>query len=82
MNMLDDPGAAAIVRYTIDLAHSLGMKVVAESTSSEAIWDALAQMGCDEAQGYYICPPCPGAHLSRLLASREWIMRHHGDRFN
>lgn len=59
MHMIKDKGAAAIVKSTIELAHNLGMSVVAEGTADRQIWDALSELGCDEAQGHYISPPLP-----------------------
>jgi diguanylate cyclase (GGDEF)-like protein/PAS domain S-box-containing protein len=57
MHMVKDKGAAAIVKSTIELAHNLGMSVVAEGTASQDIWNELSLLGCDEAQGYFISPP-------------------------
>ncbi|MES3021590.1 MAG: EAL domain-containing protein [Pseudomonadota bacterium] len=59
MRMIDDKKAATIVRSTIELAHNLGLKVVAEGAASKKIWDALHLLGCDEAQGYFISPALP-----------------------
>lgn len=59
MKMVKDSRAAAIVRSTIHMAHDLGMTVVAEGTADVAIWNALAALDCDEAQGYYIARPMP-----------------------
>jgi diguanylate cyclase (GGDEF)-like protein/PAS domain S-box-containing protein len=67
MRMLEDSRAAAIVKSTIELAHNLGMSVVAEGTSSKEIWDALAEYGCDEAQGYYVAEPFPAADFGMWL---------------
>jgi diguanylate cyclase (GGDEF)-like protein/PAS domain S-box-containing protein len=67
MRMLEDKRAAAIVKSTIELAHNLGMTVVAEGTSNKAIWDALAEYGCDEVQGYYVAEPFPAAELGAWL---------------
>lgn len=63
MQMTRDKAAATIVKSTIDLAHNLGMSVVAEGTASRDIWDALALLGCDEAQGYLISPPLPASEF-------------------
>jgi diguanylate cyclase (GGDEF)-like protein len=72
MNMTSDPDAAAIVKAMIELAHSMGMKVVAEGTETKEIWDALKRLGCDEAQGYYISAPLP-AHVFRgWLEQSAW----------
>ncbi|WP_169741339.1 putative bifunctional diguanylate cyclase/phosphodiesterase [Andreprevotia chitinilytica] len=49
----------SIVRSIIELGHILGLNVVAEGIESEAVWQALAVMGCDEAQGYMIAKPMP-----------------------
>ena len=52
-------GDAMIVRSTIDLAHNLGLTVVAEGVENAVIYHALKKLGCDEAQGYFISKPMP-----------------------
>lgn len=59
MNMERDADDAKIVRSTIDLGHNLGLRVVAEGLESMAVWKLLGQMGCDQAQGYFISKPMP-----------------------
>ena len=61
-----------IVRSTIDLAHNLGLTVVAEGVESAAILQRLTDMGCDEAQGYHMSKPVP------LAALQEWAARRAG----
>ncbi|RJG20820.1 EAL domain-containing protein [Massilia cavernae] len=51
--------SATIVTSTIELGHNLGLKVVAEGVESEAVWERLALLGCDIAQGYLISRPMP-----------------------
>ena len=53
---LDD---ARIVRSTIELAHNLGLTVVAEGLETAKAWAMLSRLGCDEGQGYFICKPMP-----------------------
>ena len=72
--MLTDKRAAAIVKATIDLAHDLGMAVVAEGTASREIWDALAGYGCDEAQGFYVAPPLPAREFADWVRNRGFRM--------
>ena len=50
---------AMIVRSTIDLAHNLGLTVVAEGVETAAILERLRVLACDEAQGYHIARPLP-----------------------
>ena len=69
MNMMNDPDTAAIVKAMIELAHNMGMKVIAEGAETKEVWDALRRLECDEAQGYYISRPVP-AH-----AFRAWLER-------
>ena len=52
-------GDAMIVRSTIDLAHNLGLTVVAEGVENAVIYHSLKKLGCDEAQGYFISKPMP-----------------------
>ena len=59
-----------IVRSTIDLAHGLGLAVVAEGVENAAILAGLAKLGCDEAQGYYIAKPMPHDEFTRWLSVR------------
>jgi diguanylate cyclase (GGDEF)-like protein len=63
-----DPRTAAIVESTIQLAHSLGLILVAEGIETAGVLRLLANMGCDVGQGYYLGRPIPGADLTPLLA--------------
>lgn len=58
---------ALLVRSTIDLAHSLGLKVVAEGVETAEALAVLAGMGCDLAQGYFIARPMPLGELAAFL---------------
>ena len=69
--MADDPRAAAIVRSTIDLAHSLGMTLVAEGVEDEATAGQLALSGCDEAQGFYFSKALPALELEAWLDQHD-----------
>jgi diguanylate cyclase len=54
----------ALVRSTIKLAHSLGLRVVAEGVEDESCLDLLTGLDCDLAQGYLISSPKPAAEVS------------------
>ena len=58
---------ALLVRSTIDLAHSLGLKVTAEGVETPTALSLLAGMGCDLAQGYGIARPMALADLVAFL---------------
>jgi len=60
--------SSVIVRSTIDLAHDLGRKVVAEGIESQAHWDQLAALGCDIGQGYFLARPMPAQELPGWVA--------------
>jgi diguanylate cyclase (GGDEF)-like protein/PAS domain S-box-containing protein len=66
-HMVTAPDDAVIVRSTIDLAHNLSMKVVAEGVEDEPTMNQLISYGCDEAQGYFFSRPLPGDLLT------EWF---------
>nr|WP_288850709.1 EAL domain-containing protein [uncultured Acidovorax sp.] len=59
MGMETGEDDAMIVRSTIDLAHNLGLTVVAEGVETAAILERLRLLACDEAQGYHIARPLP-----------------------
>jgi diguanylate cyclase (GGDEF)-like protein len=71
--MSQDPRAAAIVRSTIDLAHSLGMTMVAEGVEDEATATQLARSGCDEAQGFFFSKALPAHELETWVDSHVSI---------
>ena len=56
-----------IVRSIIDLAHNLGVQVVAEGVEDEATMELLIEYGCDEAQGYYFSRPMPAEDVMPWL---------------
>ncbi len=58
---------ALLVRSTIDLAHSLGLKVTAEGVETQTALTLLKGMGCDIAQGYLIARPMPLKELLMFL---------------
>ncbi|MDB5756396.1 MAG: hypothetical protein JWR56_2824, partial [Massilia sp.] len=63
MPMTSNSDSAVIVRSTIELGHNLDLKVVAEGVESEAVWNSLAELGCDVAQGYFISTPMPAEQM-------------------
>ncbi|MCU6456103.1 EAL domain-containing protein [Sphingomonas sp. A2-49] len=58
---------AILVRSTIELAHALGLKVVAEGVEEPGCYAFLESVGCDMIQGYLISRPIPVDALNRLL---------------
>ena len=61
---------AAIVRSTIELAHNLGLKIVAEGVESMTVHDRLQALRCDSAQGTFFAAP------AATEAMQGWVMRH------
>ena len=68
-----DRDARAIVESIIHLAHNLGLSVVAEGIEDEATWNALRDLGCDDAQGYYLSRPIPAPDLVEWLTNATAI---------
>ncbi len=78
-DIVTEPDDAAITLAIISLAHSLGLKVVAEGVETEAQLNLLALHSCDEMQGYYFSRPVAATELEamvregrRLARSRTW----------
>jgi diguanylate cyclase (GGDEF)-like protein len=71
LSMHEDPNDAVIVQSTIELAHNLGLTVVAEGVETPAVQQRLAGLGCDVAQGYHVCPPVPAGALAHWLRRRR-----------
>ena len=66
----DDTENEAIVRATIDLAHNLGLEVVAEGVEDEATMRRITALGAEVAQGYFLSKPVPPETLTK------WVMRY------
>jgi EAL domain-containing protein (putative c-di-GMP-specific phosphodiesterase class I) len=60
-----------IAQTVIELAHTLGMEVIAEGVETEEQVALLKEMGCDFAQGYHLARPLPSEEVEQLLADRE-----------
>jgi diguanylate cyclase (GGDEF)-like protein len=67
--MTSDPVDAAIVEATIQLAHSIGSRVVAEGIEDHTTWSSLVANHCELVQGYALSRPLPAAELEELLRS-------------
>jgi diguanylate cyclase (GGDEF)-like protein len=60
----------SIVSSTIDLAHQLGLRVVAEGVETVEVLDSLRAMGCDEAQGFLLGMPTDASIAVALMSER------------
>jgi diguanylate cyclase (GGDEF)-like protein len=76
MSMEKDLDDAKIVRSTIDLAHNLGLTVVAEGVENVKAWDMLRELQCDEAQGFHMGKPMPAIDFITWAAA--WMSKHPG----
>jgi EAL domain-containing protein (putative c-di-GMP-specific phosphodiesterase class I) len=68
MAMEQDADDAKIVRSTIDLAHNLGLTVVAEGVENVSVLRLLAELNCDQAQGYHMSRPLPATEMAAFAA--------------
>ena len=62
-----DPNDTAIVKAILSLAAALNLTTVAEGAETALQADALLELGCDFAQGYYFARPAPAAHIDALI---------------
>jgi diguanylate cyclase (GGDEF)-like protein len=68
-----DPRSAAIVKSTVELAHNLGMRMIAEGVENEAVLDRLRRWDCDLVQGYHLSRPQPPDQLTRWLLQQQTL---------
>ena len=75
-NLGEDPASHTIVAAVIQLAHGLGMTVVAEGVETAEQHRELTALGCDSCQGFYFARPMTAANLDTVLQhhaqGREW----------
>ena len=69
-DMLKNREAEVIVNSIIQLGKSMELSVVAEGVEDAAVMDALRDLGCDQAQGYFIHRPLPEPEFSKWLSER------------
>lgn len=72
MGMAVDENDAVIVRSTIDLAHNIGLKVVAEGVEDQTTYDLLRGLHCDSAQGFLMSKPLTLKELNTWLTESRW----------
>jgi EAL domain-containing protein (putative c-di-GMP-specific phosphodiesterase class I) len=80
-NMSSDENDFVIVQSTIDLAHNLGLEVIAEGVENEKTWTQLRQLGCDVGQGFWRGRPIRGEDIPYALQMIELPMENvpHGE---
>jgi len=61
----------AVVNAIVQMAHSLGMKTIAEGVETKEQLEVLKEIGCDMAQGYYFAKPMSEQEIEKRL--KEWI---------
>lgn len=66
-----------VIKAIIDLAHSLGMLVIAEGIEDESTLQFLQQLGCDKAQGYFISRPLHQDQIADWLQARTTLIELH-----
>lgn len=69
LGMSSDASTCTITRSIVDLAHSLGLRVVAEGVEDQRTRDLLTAMGCDYLQGYLLARPLNEEQLDSWLAA-------------
>ncbi len=70
-DVVDDAGDRAVVRAVVDIAHTLGLRVVAEGVEQDAQHLLLAELGVDEIQGYLHARPMPALDMAAWLRRRD-----------
>lgn len=69
-NLMQDSKDEALVHTIINMAHNLGLKVIAEGVETGEQLQYLLLRHCHEAQGYYFSKPVPPARISELLGEQ------------
>jgi diguanylate cyclase (GGDEF)-like protein len=70
-DMVENKDDEVVVRSTIELAHNLGLSVVAEGVEQQSALDLLRQLGCDTIQGYLISKPLPRKKFDDFMSRSD-----------
>ena len=73
LGMATSQGESFIARSIIELAHNLGLRVVAEGVEDELTRNLLAEMGCDKLQGFLVSRPLPDQRLESWILARTGV---------
>jgi diguanylate cyclase (GGDEF)-like protein/PAS domain S-box-containing protein len=73
LQMTDNDNDLVIVRSTIDLAHNLGLSVVAEGVETAEHLALLQDLGCDLGQGFFVSQPLPIDRLTSWFGQTHWV---------
>lgn len=73
LGMSTSQSESFIARSIVELAHNLGLRVVAEGVEDEVTRDLLAEMGCDKLQGFLVSRPLPDDRLENWLLARTGV---------
>ena len=66
LNLENDKENQILVQTAIQMAHNLGLKVVAEGVESKHTQEILSEMGCDICQGYHFSRPLSAQSFDKL----------------
>jgi EAL domain-containing protein (putative c-di-GMP-specific phosphodiesterase class I) len=69
--MVDNKDDEAVVHSTIELAHNLGLSVVAEGVESQSALDLLTRLGCDTIQGFLISRPLSASMFNAFIEDTD-----------
>lgn len=70
---INNAGNMTIVRSTIELAHQMGLKAVAEGVEDQSTLDCLGELGCDCVQGYFISKPMDADAFWEWASDTDWV---------
>ena len=72
MDMIENKDDEVIVKSTIELAHSLGIKICAEGVETTEVMQQLYQWRCDIIQGYHISKAIPASEIAKFIKGSHW----------
>lgn len=74
IDMIGNKDDEVIVKSTIELAHSLGIRVCAEGVETAEVMQQLYQWRCDIIQGYHISKALPASEIAEFIKKSHWIV--------
>jgi EAL domain-containing protein (putative c-di-GMP-specific phosphodiesterase class I) len=72
----EGPEGGAIIKAVVDLAHVLGLTVIAEGVETRSQRDRVSRLGCDASQGFYYAKPMPASVLGAELIANTMVLPH------
>jgi EAL domain-containing protein (putative c-di-GMP-specific phosphodiesterase class I) len=71
VDLVEDPAGTVFLAAVTDLAHAIGLSVIAEGVETRQQAEVVARVGCESSQGFYFARPMPAEQFATIMKARK-----------